>query len=105
MLLFLLAATSGAGTSVTDIDFKLSNCPDGGFTFFVRKSLGGSSSTEPLTWADVQDLVADCTTSASACDSTATSILGSWYTSIPSTGSDPGKTTFRDVFVKLGDVD
>lgn len=102
----LLCSSAFAGEVVTDIDMKVRICAGTlNLEHKLRKELGGSSSGITITQADYEDLLADAQVSRSAFDSTASSILGTWWSTLPSTMSDDAKAALFELFVHIAAAD
>ncbi len=76
------------GVSVADLERrrKVTRCPvespPGAIVVKVRKTLDGNEDTFTLTTANDDTLLADAAISFAAFDSSATTILGTWYTDL-----------------------
>lgn len=100
----LLESAAWSGEIEVDLEVAVmgwADEPSSNDRFYVRKWVGQSFSQDEITEAEFGDLVEDAGTSCTAFASTATSILGSWYTSLDT----DGRTKLCHLFEHIADSD
>lgn len=106
LVILFLASLAMGGASVVDLDLKVSTCAlTQANTYDLRKEQGGTAVTQSITEAEFSDLLTDAAVSRTAFDATASSILGAWWSNLPDTTENPGKTAFYVMFVDLAAAD